>query len=83
MALMVSMREIESCDIHSCVEHVHQLLLGGATWAKSADDLGLPLRHISGVQDLFQLDPGSFLLVLENFHAGNKYYFTFPSNLIR
>ena len=56
--LVVSMREIETGNIHSCIEHFDKHFNFPAGGSKSANDLCLAQGKIDLLEDVLELDAG-------------------------
>ena len=56
--LVVSMREIETGNIHSCIEHFDKHFNFPTGGSKSTDDLSLAHRKIDLLKDVLELDAG-------------------------
>lgn len=54
--LMVTVREVETGDVHARVEHLDQHLGVPAGWAQCANNFGLALVEINRLKDVLEAD---------------------------
>ena len=53
---MVTVREVETGDVHARVEHLDQHLGVPAGWAQGANNFGLALVEINRLKDVLEAD---------------------------
>ena len=56
---MVSLREVQPCDVHAGVDHLYELVDIVAGWTEGADNLGAAFGHVDGLEDAGELDAGA------------------------
>jgi hypothetical protein len=56
MGFVISMREVESGDIHTGIKHFDETVDIPTGGSKGADDLGFALLNISGFEDAVKLN---------------------------
>ena len=55
---MVTVREVETSNVHASVKHFNEHVNVPAGGAKGADNLGLALGEIDALKDVLELDAG-------------------------
>mgnify|MGYP006259916137 CR=1 FL=1 len=53
---MITVREVETGDVHASVEHLDEHLSVPAGGSERADDLGLALAELDVLEDVLELD---------------------------
>ena len=54
--LVITVREVETGDVHASVEHLDEHLSVPAGGSERADDLGLALAELDVLEDVLELD---------------------------
>lgn len=53
---VVAVGEVEAGDVHTGINHLHELLNLVAGWAEGTDDLGAAEVGVDGLEDVLELD---------------------------
>ena len=65
---MISVREVETSDIHASVEHLDKHVSVPASRAEGADDLGLTLGELDLLKDVLEADAARVSAALSCFY---------------
>ena len=66
---MVTVREVETGNVHASVQHFNEIFDIPAGWAKGADNFGLPRVGVDALEDVLEFDAtGVSALVLARFY---------------